>query len=150
MSPTISTPIRSLDSTLLPLPASAIWPVLADIGNYPQWWPKSQGIKVLRASPELIGNKIALRPFQTKSFTCRVISCEDQKRITLEYGGVITGTGEWRLEPVGQGTRVSFALDGAVRGWPVALLSRFFDLAVLHKRSMRVLFRHLHRRLFSC
>ena len=143
------TPIQATDSTLIPLPPEAVWPLIADIGRYPQWWPRSLHARADQISSDLIGTELHLRPPGSKPFTCKVVAFEEPHSITLEYvGSFITGEARWLLEPQGQGTRVSYVVDVAVQGTVVALVARVIDLKRLHSSSMTRVLKALHRQLF--
>lgn len=143
------TPIHAVDHIPLPLSPTEIWPVLADISRYPQWWPKLLRVRVMQSTPALIGSELELRPLGAKRFSCQVVSFVAPERIDLEYrGGVIEGTAKWRLEPAGQGTRVSYAIDVLAKGRLVALVGRILDLNTMHSLSMQAIFRNLRRELF--
>jgi ribosome-associated toxin RatA of RatAB toxin-antitoxin module len=36
-----TTPIQAVDERVLPFAPDQIWPVLADVNGYPQWYPPS-------------------------------------------------------------------------------------------------------------
>ena len=65
------------------------------------------------------------------------------------YGGFIAGCGEWRLEPLGGGTRVIYDLNVEAGGWLVAFLARMIPLGRLHSRPMRGVLENLERELVA-
>lgn len=144
-------PIQASDSTLLPLPPQTIWPHIADLRNYPQWWPAVLLPRVTTpAEGTLIGSELHLRPMGARQFTCKVVACTEPHLIELEYTGpFITGCGQWLLAPEGQGTRVSYVIDVQAHGYMVALASRCVDLRWVHGQSMRLVFTALRKRLFA-
>jgi uncharacterized protein YndB with AHSA1/START domain len=138
------TPIQAFDEIIIPRPAAEVWPVLADFEGYPRWWPKSLGIRVLSGGGELIGTEVEVRPFGGRPFRCRVEAVDMPNRIQMRYfGGFIDGLGEWRLEPLGQETRVTYRLEAQAIGWVVVLLGKVVDLARLHSRLMQEVLRNL-------
>ena len=140
----ISTPIQASDEIIIARPATEVWPVLADFQGYPRWWPKSLGIRVLSGGRELLGTEVEVRPFGGRSFRCRVEAVDIPNRIQMRYfGGFIDGFGEWRLEPFGQETRVTYRLEAQASGWMVVLLGKVLDLARLHSRPMQEVLRSL-------
>jgi len=144
------TPIRSADHCILPLPPEQIWPVLADVSRYPQWWPKALCTSTSTATADLLGAELKLRPLGGYSFTCRVVAFEQLKRINFEYGGgFIAGTSAWRLEPAGQGTRVVYDIDVVVNSRLASLVHRAINLGRVHSFSMQIIFRNLRRELFK-
>ncbi len=140
----ISTPIHATDEIVIPLSATEVWPVLADFGGYPRWWPKSLGIRLLSSGTELLGTEVELRPLGGRPFRCRVEKVDALKRIQMRYfGGFIEGVGEWRLEPLGHETRVIYCLEVEARGWLVAMLSKALNLAQIHSRFMQAVLQNL-------
>ncbi len=138
------TPIHATDEIVIPLPATEVWPVLADFGGYPRWWPKSLEIRLLSDGAELLGTEVELRPVGGRSFRCRVEGVDVPKRIKMRYfGEFIDGVGEWRLEPMGQETRVTYTLEVEASGWFVALLGKVLNLARIHSRFMQTILQNL-------
>jgi uncharacterized protein YndB with AHSA1/START domain len=142
------TPIRALDEALLPFSPIAVWRVLTELGDYPRWWPRHLGLRVLHHERGLVGSEVEQRPLGGRPFRCRVDAVEEPTSIrTRYYGGFIEGRGEWRLEPVGSGTRVAYELDVGAEGRLVACLGRIVPLGRIHSRQMRDVFRQLEREL---
>ena len=142
----ITTPIRATDEVVVPLPPGEVWRVLADVGGYSRWWPRSLGLRVLSGGATLIGTELELRPFGGRPFRCRVEAVEEPRRMRVRYsGGFVEGCGEWRLEPLGGGTRVIYDLDVRVAGRLVAFLARLIPLGRLHSRPMRGVLQNLER-----
>jgi uncharacterized protein YndB with AHSA1/START domain len=109
-----STPIQATDEITIHATVSEVWPVLADVAGYPRWWPRSLGVRVASTGGELLGTEVEMRPSGGRSFVCRVEAVEVPTRIRMRYGGgFIDGFGEWRLEPLGAQTRVSYQLEVA-------------------------------------
>lgn len=141
-----STPIVATDATTIPGSTSDVWCVLADIGRYPLWWPKSVRVRVTLGATAIPGTELEIRPFGGRPFRCRVESVEEPRRIAMRYvGGFIEGRGEWTLEPLGRETRVTYRLDVRAQGRLVVLLGRVLDLAALHSRLMRSILANLRR-----
>ena len=141
-------PIRMADETFIPFSPAEIWPVLADVYRYPKWWPRSLFVRLLHADPGLIGTEFTIRPYGWRSFRCRVVSVEKPVRICLQYDGIyMGGVAEWRLEPVGQGTRVIYDMDAEVNDPLVALVGKVINLKSIHSYSMRNIFKNLKKQL---
>lgn len=139
-----STPIHANDEITIPAPLSDVWPVLADVAGYPRWWPRSLGVRVASTGGELLGTEVEMRPSGGRSFVCRVEAVEVPTRIRMRYGGgFIDGFGEWRLEPLGAQTRVSYQLEVEAHGWLVYCLGKVMNLAGVHSRSMREVLKNL-------
>lgn len=139
----MSTRIQAIDEITVPYPAAEVWSVLADVGGYARWWPKSVRIRVLSGDATLPGAALEIHPVGGRPFRCRVEAVEEPTRIHMRYGdGFIDGWGEWRLAPVGTGTRVTYVLDVQAHGWLVTCLGKCLNLGNIHSRSMQTI---LHR-----
>lgn len=140
------TPIRATDEIVLPFPPSDVWCVLEDIDEYPKWWPRSVGLRVLHREPQLVGSSLQLRPLGGRSFSCRVESIDPPNRLAMRYfGGFIDGIGEWRLEPIGSSTRVQYELNVNATGLFVALIGRMLPLSRIHSFQMKQVLRNLEK-----
>ena len=139
-----STPIQATDEITIHATVSEVWPVLADVAGYPRWWPRSLGVRVASTGGELLGTEVEMRQSGGRSFVCRVEAVEVPTRIRMRYGGgFIDGFGEWRLEPLGAQTRVSYQLEVEAHGWLVYCLGKVMNLAGVHSRSMREVLKNL-------
>ena len=119
----MTTPIRAVDERVLPFAPDQIWPVLADVNGYPQWYPSSLHLQVRAVTADGIGSELEIRPRGGRAFRCRVESLEGPRRLRLRYpGDFIVGTGEWRLDAAPGGTRVVYELDVVAHGRLVAWL----------------------------
>ena len=138
------TRIRAVDSLELPHPPETIWPVLANLADYPRWWPADFDVRVIATTPELVGSEVDVQPPRGIRFRARVESVEPLRRLRFAYlGRALAGHGEWRLEPLATGTRVVYDLDVQAGGWLVALLARVMSLDAVHSRQMASVLRHL-------
>lgn len=145
----ISTPIHANDAIGLPLPPETLWPLLADIRRYPQWWPALLFPRVTApADGALIGSELHLRPLGTRQFSCTVVAASAPHAIDVEYTGpFITGSGQWLLTPEDQGTSLSYTINVEAHGLLVTLAGRCVDLRWMHGQSMRLIFSALRRQL---
>lgn len=142
-----STPIDATDEITIPFPATEVWPVLADFAVYSRWWPKSLEIRILSGGM-LLGTEVEIRPAGGRSFRCRVEAVDEPRRIQMRYfGGFIEGFGEWRLEPLGQETRVIYKLEAKAHGWMAVLLGKVLNLGQIHSRSMQLVLQNLSQEL---
>jgi uncharacterized protein YndB with AHSA1/START domain len=141
-----ATPIQAVDERVMPFAPESIWAVLLDVAAYPQWWPRSVSVTVLSAAVQGAGSEVKLTPRGGRAFRCRVESLFAPRRMTMRYGdGFITGTGEWRLEPVNGGTRLVYDLNVVAEGWLAALLAHVMLLGKQHSKSMHELLECLER-----
>ena len=122
--------------------------MLADLGGYSRWWPKSVRIRALASDVELLGTEVEIHPVGGRPFRCRVEAVDVPKRIRMRYfGGFIEGFGEWLLEPLGLDTRVIYRLEVNAHGWLVVRLGKMLDLAQIHSRSMQTILHNLNHAL---
>ncbi|HEX7078360.1 MAG TPA: SRPBCC family protein [Candidatus Eisenbacteria bacterium] len=134
---TSRTPIRAADGAVLSFLREDVWRVVADVRAYPIWFPRSIRARVERAD-ELIGTRVNLKPWGGRAFTCRVVEVHPLRGMVFEYdGGFIQGRGEWSLEPVERGTRVSYALDAVAVGRLAAIAERMISLSRVHSAAMQ-------------
>ena len=144
------TRITATDSTIMPYPASVIWPALTDYSNYRKWWPRFILYALENTENDLVGSKYALRPYGWRTFYNTVTSYEACSRISLSYtGSYMQGEAEWRLCEKNQGTEVSYAMDAVINDWIVTFLGRLIDLKSIHSFSMKQIFIHLERYILS-
>lgn len=142
------TTLQATDTMFFANPPEVLWPILADTGQYPRWWP---WFLLTRANPETteaVGSEFHLRPMGFRVITCRVVTANEPHAIKLEYvGDFITGHAQWLLKPEGQGTRVSYVVDVLVHDLMVALAAKVVDLRILHSYSMQKILQNLQREL---
>ena len=143
-------PIKTADETLVPWTPDEVWPVLADIGRYPCWWPRSLFVRIRHLDPLLIGTEFSIRPYGWRSFVCQVVSSQRPARICLHYDGhYMGGVAEWRLEAADQGTRVVYAMDAWVNDTLVELAAVVINLQTIHAYSMRGIFHNLTQQMLN-
>ena len=148
MPATTSLPLRFSDEILVPCPPATIWPILANIAGYSQWWPRYLLVRLLQPAPHLIGTEFVIRPYGWRSILCRVTSFEEPAHICLQYDGTyMRGTASWRLERGEQGTRVVYEMDAVVSDLAVYLVSFIASLKSIHSFSMRGIFKNLTKQL---
>jgi len=142
------TPIRATDELVVAFSPAEVWRVLADVGGYPRWYPRSLRLRVLRNVAGLVGTEFELRPFGGRAFRCRIDGVEAPRSIRLQYyGGFLDGRGEWRLESSASGTRVTYALDVTALGRLAAVIGRVLPFGRIHSRQMMGVLRQLERTL---
>ena len=142
------TRIQAVDERVVPFSPHDVWRVLAAADAYPQWYPRTLMLRLLRYQPGLIGSEIELRPLGGRGFKCRFVSADAPVRLRVEYfGGFIEGWGEWRLDPHGSGTRVVYEIDVRAQGQLAAWAGALLPLDRIHSRQMSGVLRRLEKRL---
>ena len=126
------------DAVVLPYSPQPVWNALADFASYWRWWPTSVKIHVRRATPELVGSQIEVRPFGGRGFVCEVVRVTPPTEMQLRYvAGFYRGTGVWTVSKQDDGTRVSYRIDLEIVDRFLVVLSCFINIAALHSRLMR-------------
>lgn len=138
------TPIHAEDSIVIEAPVRAVWEVLVDVANYPEWWPKNLRLKRIEMGQKPIGCELEIRPAGGRPFRCRVEEVKELESIRMRYvGGFIDGSGEWYVLSQGDRTKVTYHLDVVARGLLVRWISRVVSLPRIHSRSMMEVLRCL-------
>jgi carbon monoxide dehydrogenase subunit G len=95
--------MRFEQATVIGAPPESVWSVVSDWERQASWMPDVSRIEVRGPEREL-GASMAVR---TKVFgipaatdLVRVTVWEPPRRLVVDHVGVVTGTGEWRLDPV--------------------------------------------------
>lgn len=148
MTALISLPLQFADEILVASPPAMVWPILANMAEYRQWWPRYILVRLLQSAPHLTGTEFVIRPYGWRSILCRVTSFEEPAYICLQYDSdYMKGIARWRLELEPHGTRVIYEMDAVVNDLAVYLLSFIIHLQRIHSFSMRGIFHNLAKRL---
>ncbi|MGA9046696.1 SRPBCC family protein [Sulfuricurvum sp.] len=143
----MKTRIYADDRVMISYSAQSVWAVIADIKQYPQWWPKSLNLKLL-SEGDSAGVTLRIKPSGGQEFFCRVESSNGASRMLIRYfGGFITGTGEWNIEPLSHGCTVSYTLDVEADGLLIGLIGMFVNLGRIHSQMMESVFHGLEQEL---
>lgn len=142
------TTIRVTDDAVIPFPQEEVWKVIANVKEYPRWWPDSLSIKILSGGDELVGTEVEIKPPGGRPFCCRIRTVEPPSVLGADYfGTLLEGRGGWRLEPVEGGTHVFYDIDVVAHGWLVDLIGKAVDFNSVHSRMMREVFICLEKEL---
>lgn len=123
------TTIHAVDDVVIPAPPDVVWDVIADVGGYVRWWPKSVRPCLISPATRGIGGAVEIAPQGGRAFRCEVIAAEAPLRMTMRYGGA----------------NVSYTIDACAGGWLVKVLSRFLNLSAVDSRQMKEVFGCLRR-----
>ena len=95
--------MRFEQAAVIGAPRERVWSVVSDWERQASWMPDVSRIEVRGPEREL-GASMTVR---TKVFgipaatdLVRVIVWEPPRRLVVDHVGVVTGTGQWRLDPV--------------------------------------------------
>jgi len=116
--------MRFFVERVLSAPPERVWAVLADWERQAEWMPDVAWIRVL--GPERgLGARLAVRtkvlgvPVATD--LVEVTAWEPVRRLGVRHTGVVTGEGEWTLEPTAEGGGTRFAWWEEIRMPPPVL-----------------------------
>lgn len=91
-----------------------VWDVLTDWPRQASWMPDVSWMRPSGAAAGLgarleVRTKVFAVPFVTD--VIEVTGWEPPRRLAIEHRGVVSGVGEWRLDPLSGGTRFSWTED---------------------------------------
>lgn len=110
----------------IPHPPSRVWAALTDPAIHAKWWAAGDVRPV-------VGHRFTLDMGPWGQQPCEVIAVEDERLLRYSFAeGSLDSTITWRLEPEGEGTRLSLehagfdldspmgkrAFEGMGSGWP--------------------------------
>ena len=140
--------IQSTSSKDMPYPATEVWKVIADLGNYPTWWPRSTKVKVLHVAKELIGSRLEIRPYGGQAFVCEVCGITPGRTLRMAYSGIYSGNGAWDLTDTNGHTRLGYSIDLQIDSAFIRFLARFLPVTAMHakltEQILDGLAQHLH------
>lgn len=91
-------------STEIAAPIEEVWRRVADFGSHTEWMADAESIEFLTDERTGVGTTMAVEtrvgPLRTLD-VIEVIDIDEPRRISVSHRGLFTGTGEFRLEPVG-------------------------------------------------
>jgi carbon monoxide dehydrogenase subunit G len=134
-------------STHIPAGIDAVWADIERLESHSEWMADAESIEFVGEHRRGVGTtmKVVTRigPLRTTDLI-RVVSWEQGRSIGVVHEGLITGAGEFRLEPEGDGTRftwqerltVRWYLGGVVTGAVAGRLLRW-----VWRRNLRSLAR---------
>jgi hypothetical protein len=136
--------MRAGVEVLLPVGAETAWSTLLDWSRQPAWMRDAAGVRVLGERREGVGTRIAVvtEVFGVRAFTdlLEITLWQPPTRLVMAHRRFVRGTGEWRLERLGEHTRFTWVEDVSL-GVPllgsIALAAYRPALRLLMRRSLR-------------
>jgi carbon monoxide dehydrogenase subunit G len=118
-------------SVVVPADQELVWNDVANLESHADWMADAASIEFVGDDREGVGTTMRvltrLGPLRTTD-VIRVVSWEPPGRIAVIHEGLVTGTGEFRLEAVDAGTRFTWAehlvFPWYLGGGAVAFLAR--------------------------
>ncbi len=104
--------MRIREEALIPVPAGTLWAVLTEWERQASWMPDVARVEVVGQERGL-GTELAVRTkvlgLPLVADRLRVIAWEPPRRLAVDHAGLVTGLGEWLLEPdPSGGTRLTW------------------------------------------
>ena len=118
--------MRIEEAGVVAAPPAAVWDVLADWERQASWMPDVAWIRV-RGDERGAGARLDVRtkvlgvPAVTDDVV--VTAWDPPRRLAVEHRGLVKGSGAWRLEPFGAGTRFVWTEVLTLPGGPLGELA---------------------------
>jgi hypothetical protein len=135
--------VRVSVEAVLPSPPARAWEVLVRWEEQARWMADVRELRVLSPHRQGLGVRIAVRTavLGVPLFTdvLEVVAWDPPRLLRVEHLGAVRGTGEWRLEPAGEATRLRWTEDVRLALpllGPIALLAYRPILARLMRRGL--------------
>jgi len=139
--------IHTVNTTLLPFSAKQIWEIIGDVESYSLWWPAALKTEILNRTDNIVGSKIAIRPYGGLPFFCEFSDAFAYVRLVMRYSGLYCGSGVWTLTETDGQTEVEYAIDLEIDNLFIRLLSYFVPIDSIHHRLMNDVLLGLENRL---
>jgi ribosome-associated toxin RatA of RatAB toxin-antitoxin module len=139
--------INTINTKELPYPTWKIWEAIIDVSSYPKWWPSSIRVRTLRATKEIIGSQVEVKPYGGQAFLCEVIDMKRNENVTMKYSGIYSGTGVWTITASNRLNRVTYEIALEIKSIWIRFLSTILPIASIHSRLMDSVLSGLERHL---
>ena len=97
-----------------------VWERLADLETHVEWMRDAESIRFVGPSRRGVGTRMIvgtrIGPFRTDD-VLEVVGWAEGSSITVRHRGIVKGTGELRVDPSGEGSRVTWTEDLAFPWW---------------------------------
>ncbi|MEX1124510.1 MAG: SRPBCC family protein [Acidimicrobiia bacterium] len=104
----------------IPAPPSRVWAELADLGSHHQWMADAGEIRFGGTQRTGVGTwmRVPTRvgPFRTTDLMT-VTEWEEEKTMAVDHVGTVSGFGRFDLEPIGDGTRLTWSEELRFPWW---------------------------------
>jgi len=142
------TKICARDSYIYPYSPQEIYPLLANIPGYKEWWPGEFHVRILEKTEDYLHSKIEVWA-SGGWFRCETTALEFPKRIDIQYyQGVVVGNSWWDLEEVAGGhTKVSYCIDLKPNGRIMNVAAKIINISAFHSFQFKRVLKKLHSHL---
>lgn len=114
--------------------------ILSDLSTYQSWWPKASITKIDETM-------IRVSPLGPGSFTWKISDVQENKKVVLDYDGIFSGQGVWKIEKDGAMIWLTYSIDLTIEHKFFQILNRFMPISKLHSKMMKKVFSQLDRYL---
>ncbi len=142
--------IDAYDEAVIDSPPLAVFrAILDEAAGITQWWMPHWESKLRSGTPGHEGAvfDITIHRSATPKFSGKVTKIVEAKLMQLEFDGDFVGTGEWRLEPSGGKTKLSYRWTVRPKRLSFVILSPFIDMGKTHSDVMQKGFKALNNYL---
>lgn len=110
----------------LPVPRSAVFDVLADVGRYPRWWPQVRAVaRVDDATARVVVRSVL--PYSLDLVLVRAVEDRDAGVLQAAIHGRLDGWSRWTLSGQGPATWLRYEQQVTVQGaamWVASTVAR--------------------------
>jgi ribosome-associated toxin RatA of RatAB toxin-antitoxin module len=128
--------IHSKNTRTLPFSALEIWDTIIDFEKYPEWWPSTVTIKVLRIQKEVKGSQIKASPYGGLGFVCEVVEVRQPTMFVMDYSGVYKGRGVWTIAENNGRCDVVYEINLEINNFFIRALSYLLPVERIHSQLM--------------
>lgn len=134
--------VNALDKTIHNHTALLIYGVINDLECYPKWWKNAN----MTFHTDEVGGYVIVKTLAGE-FTLRKKESIENKRVTLEYTGLFTGSATWILEPHGAACRVVYDAHVTTNSGLLGFINKFSSIEKRHSKTIKEMFEYLDRYL---
>jgi hypothetical protein len=95
-----------------------VWLVVAQVDTHVDWMADAESIRFVTEQTEGVGTRFEcvthIGPFRVTD-RMEITEWEPGRAIGVRHAGVVTGSGRFTIEPIGDGTRTRFTWDETLR-----------------------------------
>lgn len=99
-------------SILIEAPLDVVWRAAADLGSHSEWMVDAESIQFLNSQRQGVGTRMEvltrIGPISTTD-VMEVIAWEPPRQIRVRHDGLVSGVGEFRLDPVAGGVALTWS-----------------------------------------
>ncbi len=111
------------------------WEVMKDVERWPEWTPSMSKVELLQPGEVQVSAKVRITQPKFPSAVWTVTKVEPNRYLEWRSTSpILTSTGEHRVDPEGEGCRLTLAIDQT--GLLVPVLKLFYEKTILEYLDM--------------